>query len=66
MTRISVPDMSCGHCRASVEAALSALPGVTGITFDQEARQVEVGGDASPQALVAALDAVGFPARVGA
>ena len=34
MTLLSVPDMSCGHCKASVEAALSALPGAAPITVD--------------------------------
>jgi copper chaperone CopZ len=33
MTLLSVPDMSCGHCKASVEAALTPLAGMAAIGF---------------------------------
>lgn len=62
MTLLSVPDMSCGHCKASVEAALSALPGAAPITVDLANRQVTAQG--APEALIAALDQIGFPARL--
>lgn len=56
--------MSCGHCRAAIEAALQPLPGVSAIRFDAEARRAEITGDATPAALIAALEAIGFPASV--
>ncbi|RID93438.1 copper chaperone [Gemmobacter lutimaris] len=59
---LSIPDMSCGHCRASIETALKPLPGVTGLSFDAEARTATVEGDAPVAALVQALDGIGFPA----
>ena len=62
MTLLSVPDMSCGHCKASVEAALSALPGAAPISVDLIKRQVSAQGDA--KALIAALDQIGFPAQL--
>ena len=62
MTLLSVPDMSCGHCKASVEAALSALPGAAPITVDLANRQVKANG--TPEALIAALDQIGFPAQL--
>ncbi|QYZ71172.1 heavy-metal-associated domain-containing protein [Neotabrizicola shimadae] len=64
MTVLSVPDMTCGHCKASVEAALSGLPGVAKVTVDLAAHRVEVGGAAAPEAMLRALDEVGFPAEV--
>ena len=64
MLTLSVPDMSCGHCKASVEAALSALSDAGTITVDLPARRVVLSGDAAPQGVLAALDAVGFPAQV--
>lgn len=64
MTTLSVPDMSCGHCRASIETALKPLQGVEAIRFDAEARKVEVTGPAPAPALIAALDKIGFPATV--
>jgi copper chaperone len=64
MTEFSIPDMSCGHCKASVEAALSSVPGTGRIEVDLAARRARVEGSAVPAAMLAALDAVGFPASV--
>lgn len=64
MTRLSVPDMTCGHCKASVEAALSQIPGAAPITVNLGAKEVEVAGPAAADVLVKALDQIGFPARV--
>ena len=60
MTTLSVPDMSCGHCKASVEQALAPI--ATAVTVDLTTRQVRAEG-AAP-AMIAALAAVGFPAEV--
>lgn len=64
MTRFSIPDMSCGHCKSAVEAAIAAVPGSHAVTVDLQSREVEVTGEASTAALLAALDAAGYPARV--
>lgn len=64
MTLLSVPDMNCGHCKASVTEALSALPGTKTITVDLTLRQVEVEGSPSPESLLAALNEIGFPAHI--
>jgi copper chaperone len=61
MTRLSVPDMSCGHCKASVEAALAPLGAL--VVVDLPNRQVKAEG-AAPEAMIKALAAVGFPATV--
>lgn len=61
MTTLSVPDMSCGHCKASVEAALAPL--ARGVRVDLAARTVSAEG-AAPEALLQALAAIGFPATV--
>lgn len=58
----SVPDMSCGHCKAAVEAALARLNPAS-VAVDLPARQVAVSGPA-PEAVVAALAAIGFPATL--
>jgi copper chaperone len=62
MTRLSVPDMSCGHCKAVVEAALGAVPDAGAIGVDLTTRQVKVAGTAAVEALLAALNKVGYPA----
>jgi len=57
---LSVPDMSCGHCRASIEAAL--LPLGAKASFDMELRRVDVSGVITPADAINALDAIGFDA----
>ena len=64
MTTLSVPDMSCGHCKATVEAALGAVPQAGEVKVDLGTRQVEVTGPAPAADLLKALDAAGYPATV--
>ncbi len=64
MTKLSIPDMSCGHCRASISQALEGIPGVAAITFDQDNRTAQIDGTAAPGTLIAALNQIGFPATV--
>ncbi len=64
MTRLSVPDMSCNHCKASVETALSALPDSGTITVDLAQGAVTVSGTAPAALLISALATIGFPAQV--
>ncbi len=64
MIRLSIPDMSCGHCRASVTAALRPLPGVAGLQLDADTRTAAVDGAPDPGTLIAALGKIGFPASL--
>ena len=56
MTTLSVPDMTCGHCKASVEAALATVPGVAKVAVDLTSHRVDVEGAAAPDAMGRALD----------
>lgn len=60
---LSIPDMSCGHCRASIETALSPLPGVSAIRFDAAARTATVEGAAPTDLILRTLNDIGFPAQ---
>ena len=64
MTTLSVPDMSCNHCKATVEAALCAVPEAGAVTVDLTNRKVEVTGPAPAAALIQALDKAGYPATL--
>lgn len=64
MTRLSVPDMSCNHCKATIEAALGSVPETGTVKVDLTTRQVEVTGPAPADALIQALDQAGYPASV--
>lgn len=64
MTTLSIPDMTCGHCKASVESALKSLADSGTITVDLAAKTATATGPAAPEKLLKALDEVGFPATV--
>lgn len=56
---LSVPEITCNHCIASIEGAVGPLEGVTRVEVDVEAKTVAVdGGDRD--AVVAAIEDVGF------
>jgi copper chaperone len=58
---LSVPGMTCGHCKAAVETELGKVPGVASVTVDLDAKLVAVVGTGlDHQALVAAVDEAGF------
>lgn len=64
MTTYSIPDMSCGHCKATVEAALAGVPGIGAVRIDLSTRRVEVADSAAQSEVLAALAAAGYPAQV--
>jgi copper chaperone len=58
-TTYSVPEISCGHCKSTIEAAVSALADVAVVNVDIDAKTVTVeGGD--DQTVIAAIEDVGF------
>ena len=62
MITLKITGMMCQHCKAHVEQALRAVPGVTEVTVDLEGGSAKVaGGDAA--ALVAAVKAAGYDAQ---
>jgi copper chaperone len=58
--KFAIPDMSCGHCTATIEKTLKAAGAE--VRCDLGTRTVEVSGPLSAEAVTAALDAVGFEA----
>ncbi len=64
MTVLSIPDMSCGHCKATVEATLARVPDTGTVSVDLEQRKVSLTGPADLPAVLAALEAAGYPAAV--
>ncbi|MBL4916085.1 heavy-metal-associated domain-containing protein [Szabonella alba] len=62
MLTLSIPDMSCGHCRSAIESAVAALDPQAATHIDLPARRAEIDTQASPQAVIAALAAIGFAA----
>ena len=59
---ISVPEIHCGHCKASIEGALQPLEGVQTATVDIDGRTVSVDYDdpANLAVVSAAIVDVGY------
>ena len=63
---VTAPDISCGHCVATVKDAVGALPGVVGVEADPDTKRVEVDFDPGRVSLAqieAALDEAGYPVQ---
>ena len=63
-TRFSVKGMKCGGCVAKATEAVSKLPGYQASEFDLKTASAVVKGSVDPQAVVKALNQVGYPAEV--
>jgi copper chaperone len=60
MTQItlSVPDISCGHCKSSIEGAVAPMDGVASAEVTIDARIVAVDYDESSVSLDAIITAI--------
>lgn len=56
----SVPDISCGHCKSAIETEVGALDDVATVLVNIEARTVTVDGEASDEAIHAAIEEAGY------
>ena len=59
-TTLKIEGMSCGHCKMSVEKALQAIAGVVSVSVDLEKKEALVTGTAEREALVKAVEDIGF------
>jgi copper chaperone len=60
---LSVPDISCGHCKSSIEGAVAALDGVARAEVSVNDRSVEVEYDPAMldlAVIITAIDDQGF------
>lgn len=62
MTTLHIPDMSCGHCKATVEKAIKVIDPAAHINFDMEARLVALESVMEAAKVQAALAEAGYPA----
>ncbi len=58
----SVPEMTCGHCKSTVEGAVSSLGGVRSAEVDLEAKTVAVDHDETVDGstIVGAIEEAGY------
>lgn len=60
---LSVPDISCGHCKSFIEGAVNPLEGVDAavVTIDDQSVTIQYdGSEATMEAIVAAIDEQGY------
>jgi len=64
MTKLNVPEMSCGHCKAAVEKAVAGVDAAARVDVDLEGRTVRIDSAATDATLIDALKAEGYEATV--
>ena len=64
MIKFSVPEMSCGHCKASIESAIATVDADAKLKVDLIQREVTVESDVDTDALIAAMNSEGYEAQV--
>jgi len=60
---LSVPEISCGHCKSAIEAAVSQLDGVERVEVQIDESTVELdydGTDTTLNTIVTAIEDVGY------
>lgn len=60
---LNVPDISCNHCKMSIEGAVNELDGIEQAQVDIPARTVDVAYDDATvdrAAIVGAIEAIGY------
>lgn len=64
MTKFNVPDMTCGHCEATVRKAIEEIDGAADVKVDLSANKIDVTSTAANDDILAALDAAGYPSSI--
>ena len=60
--RFNVPDMSCGHCAAAIEAAIKGQDPGASVACDLDSRRVVVDSALSGAAIAETLSGAGYEA----
>lgn len=64
MPSFNIPDMTCGHCKATVEKTILELDGAAKVTIDLDTHNVDVDTQTATGTLVTALKTAGYEANL--
>jgi copper chaperone len=59
-THYHVPDISCAHCKSSIESSVAKLSGIDAVEVDLRGLSVRVEGEAPPELVKAAIAEAGY------
>lgn len=62
--RLKIPDMTCGHCKATVERAVTTLDSNADVVVDLPGHTADISTTAPAEAVLNALKAEGYDATV--
>lgn len=62
MIKLSIPDMSCGHCAGVITNTIKGLDNSAVVEFDMAARTATINTSAGQAEVSAALAQAGYPA----
>ena len=62
--KLSIPDMSCGHCKAVVEKTIIDMDSEADVAIDLASRTAEVRTSLPEGAILNALAAEGYPSQI--
>ncbi len=63
MLELTLPDMTCAHCVATVQRTVAALDAQAQVVVDLPAHRVRIDTTADPDAVRQALAEEGYPAQ---
>lgn len=63
MTKFSVPEMNCGHCKSAINRAVMKVDMNAQVVVDLAKREVTVDSQADTDSLVAAMKEEGYDAH---
>lgn len=65
MTKFSVPDMTCGHCKMTIEKAVLEADEGADLSFDLDKREVDVDSVLAADELAGVIKSAGYtPAEI--
>ena len=59
--KFNVPDMSCGHCKATIETAIKSVDETAKIEIDLASKTVDITSAVNAGDFAAALESSGYP-----
>ena len=63
MTKFSVPDTSCGHCKSAIERAIAGVDAAATVSIDLDKREVKIETHLDQGSVIAAMKAEGYAAH---